>query len=218
MTKTDKELGLKIHKHLYELGIETPLKDFAKYSENDKSEIIEKSFKNIMQVLGLDLQDDSLAGTPQRISKMFLYEIFSGLNYNNFPKATTVENKMRYDEMVIINDITVSSTCEHHFVTIDGMAKIAYIPNKVVLGLSKFNRIVDFFSRRPQIQERLTEQIYFALALILDTENIAVEVVAVHHCVKSRGVKDTHSYTTTRKLGGDFKTDLAVRNEFLNTK
>lgn len=211
--KTDIKLGKEVHKHLHELGVETPMQQILKNQE----EIIRQSFSNIMDALGLDTFDDSLIDTPARVAHMYVNQIFSGLDYKNFPKCTTVENKMKYDEMVIINDITVNSNCEHHFVVIDGTAKIAYIPKKKVLGLSKFNRVVSFFSKRPQIQERLTEQIYYALAFILDTDDIAVEISAVHHCVKSRGVQDANSYTTTRKLGGCFK-ELEVRNEFLNSK
>ena len=213
--KTDKELGENIRLHLLEKGVETPMNS-NKYAEVNSRKIIHDSFKNIMNALNLDLSDDSLSGTPDRVAKMFLDEIFSGLSYDNFPKCTTVENKMRYDEMVIEKDITVSSTCEHHFVVIDGLAKIAYIPKEKILGLSKLNRIVDFFSRRPQIQERLCEQIYHALAFILETEDVAVEISAVHHCVKSRGIKDTNSYTITRKLGGVFKANHDTRNEFLS--
>lgn len=211
--KTDIKLGKEVHKHLHELGVETPMQQ----PSSNQEEIIRQSFSNIMDALGLDTFDDSLIGTPARVAHMYVNQIFSGLDYKNFPKCTTVENKMKYDEMVIINDITVNSNCEHHFVVIDGTAKIAYIPKKKVLGLSKFNRVVSFFSKRPQIQERLTEQIYYALAFILDTDDIAVEISAVHHCVKSRGVQDANSYTTTRKLGGCFK-KLEVRNEFLKSK
>lgn len=213
--KTDKELGESIRLHLLAKGVETPM-NANKYAENDSRTIIYDSFKNIMMALNLDLSDDSLSGTPDRVAKMFLDEIFSGLSYENFPKCTTVANKMHYDEMVIEKDITVSSTCEHHFVVIDGLAKIAYIPKDKILGLSKLNRIVDFFSRRPQIQERLCEQIYHALSFILNTEDVAVEISAVHHCVKSRGIKDTNSYTITRKLGGVFKANHDTRNEFLS--
>ena len=213
--KTDKDLGENIRLHLLEKGVETPM-NANKYADVDSRKIIHDSFKNIMTALNLDLSDDSLSGTPDRVAKMFLDEIFLGLSYENFPKCTTVANKMNYDEMVIEKDITVSSTCEHHFVVIDGLAKIAYIPKDKILGLSKLNRIVDFFSRRPQIQERLCEQIYHALAYILETEDVAVEISAVHHCVKSRGIKDTNSYTITRKLGGVFRTNHDTRNEFLS--
>jgi GTP cyclohydrolase I len=147
---------------------------------------------------------------------MYVNEIFWGLDYDAFPKCTTVSNKMRYDEMVIERNINVQSNCEHHFVVIDGLATVAYIPKDKVLGLSKINRVVEYFSKRPQIQERLTEQIYHALQYILGTDNIAVVIDAQHFCVKSRGVEDVGSSTTTSKLGGVFKSDPSVRLEFMN--
>lgn len=213
----DLQLGLEVQKHLILIGVETPIKQNHVMQYDQVKRAMEASFTGIMELLGLDLSDDSLMDTPRRVTKMYLHEIFYGLDYFNFPKCTAVANKMQHNEMVIENKITVSSTCEHHFVTIDGFAKIGYIPGKVVLGLSKLNRIVDFFSKRPQIQERLGEQIYHALAFILQTEDIAVEITAVHHCVKSRGIRDTNSYTITRKLGGVFK-NQATRNEFLSSK
>ena len=146
---------------------------------------------------------------------MYHHEIFWGLDYEAFPKCTTVNNKMKYDEMVIEKNINVQSNCEHHFVIIDGKATIAYIPKEKVLGLSKMNRIVEYFSKRPQIQERLTEQIYYALQYILETDNIAVLINAEHFCVKSRGVEDVGSSTITSKLGGCFKSDSSVRAEFM---
>lgn len=169
-----------------------------------------------MEALGLDLTDDSLIDSPRRVAKMFVSEIFWGLDYDNFPKCTAVENKMRYDEMVVERNISVMSSCEHHFVVIDGNATVAYIPGQHVLGLSKLNRIVEYFSKRPQIQERLTEQIYFALQYILGTDDIAVVVDAIHYCVRSRGVEDHGSSTVTSKLGGRFRTDPALRAEFMS--
>jgi GTP cyclohydrolase IA len=215
--QTDFQLGEKVQNYLIDKMVETPMVTHNSMDWEGRYRAVESAFTGIMQVLGLDLNDDSLKDTPKRVAKMYLQEIFYGLDYHNFPKCTAVMNKMNHDEMVIEKDVTVSSTCEHHFVTIDGFAKIAYIPKDHVLGLSKLNRIVDFFSKRPQIQERLTEQIYHALSLILQTEDIAVEISAVHHCVKSRGIKDTNSYTITRKLGGAFMRQ-ATRNEFLNSK
>ena len=161
-----------------------------------------------MKLLELDLSDDSLVDTPKRVAKMYVNEIFWGLDYEAFPKCTAVDNKMKYDEMVIERNINVQSNCEHHFVVIDGVATVAYI--------SKLNRVVEYFAKRPQIQERLTEQVYHALSYILDTENIGVIVDAQHYCVKSRGVEDVGSSTITSKLGGCFKNDPAVRNEFMN--
>lgn len=215
--KTDFELGAKVNQFLLKKGVETPVKVNNAMDFESCTRAMESSFTSIMEILGLDLRDDSLMDTPRRVTKMYLQEIFYGLDYRNFPKCTAVANKMQHNEMVIEPQITVSSTCEHHFVTIDGFAKVAYIPNEKVLGLSKMNRIVDFFSKRPQIQERLTEQIFHALSFILETEDIAVEISAIHHCVKSRGIRDTNSYTMTRKLGGKFK-EPAVRNEFLSSR
>jgi len=198
-------------------GVETPVKETGQYIDRkSKIGVIEKLFEEIMLSLGLDLSDDSLAETPLRVAKMYVNEIFWGLDYDAFPKCTTVSNKMRYDEMVIERNINVQSNCEHHFVIIDGLATVAYIPNEKVLGLSKINRIVEYFSKRPQIQERLTEQVYHALQYILGTDNVAVVINAQHYCVKSRGVEDTGSSTMTSKLGGCFKTDPSVRAEFMS--
>ena len=213
-TKTDPALGLEIHKHLVSKGVETPIEEMN-ISRTDKIESIEKDFTNIMRTLGLDLSDDSLMDTPKRVAKMYVNEIFWGLDYEAFPKCTAVENKMQYDEMVVERSINVQSNCEHHFVVIDGVATVGYIPNKKVLGLSKMNRIVEYFSKRPQIQERLTEQVWHALQYILDTDDIAVVVDAQHFCVKSRGVEDVGSSTTTSKLGGVFKENQIVRSEFM---
>lgn len=214
-TKTDPELGLRVHKHLVEMGVETPSAP-NDLDRKDKISLIEINFRRIMETLGLDLNDDSLAETPNRVAKMMVNEIFWGLDYEAFPKCTTVDNKMRYDEMVIERNINVQSNCEHHFVVIDGLATVAYIPKDRVLGLSKINRIVEYFSKRPQIQERLTEQVYYALQYILGTDNVAVVINAQHYCVRSRGVEDTGSSTMTSKLGGCFKTDPMVRAEFMS--
>lgn len=213
--KADPALGIAIHEHLVKCGVETPTTQ-NNLSRTDKIDLIENHFRQIMQILNLDLDDDSLADTPKRVAKMFVNEIFWGLDYETFPKCTTVENKMHYDEMVVERNINVQSNCEHHFVVIDGKAVVGYIPNKKVLGLSKINRIVEYFSKRPQIQERLTEQIYHALQFILETDNVAVVIDAQHFCVKSRGVEDVGSSTVTSKLGGVFKTDPSVRAEFMN--
>lgn len=213
-TKADPELGRQVHEHLVKCGVETPTIE-TKLDRSQKIEIIQQKFADIMQVLGLDLSDDSLIETPKRVAKMYVGEIFWGLDYDAFPKCTTVDNKMAYDEMVVERNVNVQSNCEHHFVVIDGVATVAYIPNKKVLGLSKINRVVEYFSKRPQIQERLTEQVYHALQYILDTDNIGVVIHAQHYCVKSRGVEDTGSSTVTSKLGGVFKTDPNVRTEFM---
>jgi len=214
-TKTDPVLGLEVHKHLVKCGVETPVIDNG-INRKDKIEKIESHFTEIMKIMGLDLTDDSLIETPKRVAKMYVNEIFWGLDYEAFPKCTAVDNKMKYDEMVIERNVNVQSNCEHHFVVIDGIATVAYIPKDKVLGLSKLNRVVEYFSKRPQIQERLTEQVYHALQYILGTDDIAVVVDAQHYCVKSRGVEDVGSSTVTSKLGGCFKEDPAVRNEFMN--
>jgi GTP cyclohydrolase I len=214
-TKTDPELGRKVHEHLVAMGVETPTFKTS-LTAKEKIDEIERGFKHIMVVLGLDTDDDSLCETPNRVAKMYVNEIFWGLDPEAFPKCTTVDNKMKYDEMVIERNVNVQSNCEHHFVVIDGKATVAYIPKSKVLGLSKINRVVEYFSKRPQIQERLTEQIYHALQFILETDDIAVVIDAQHYCVKSRGVEDVGSSTITSKLGGEFKTDLALRAEFMN--
>ena len=213
--KTDSELGLKIHNHLVSLGVETPVTEKI-LTSSEKINIIQDKFYDIMVTLGLDLTDDSLADTPKRVAKMFVNEIFWGLDYDAFPKCTTIQNKMGYNEMLIERNINVQSNCEHHFVVIDGLATVGYIPKDVVLGLSKINRVVEYFAKRPQVQERLTEQVFHALEYILDTDNIAVVIDAQHYCVKSRGVEDTGSSTVTSKLGGAFKNDPTTRAEFMS--
>ncbi|WP_372767821.1 GTP cyclohydrolase I FolE [Pseudoalteromonas sp.] len=195
-------------------GLETPLKDVG-LSPEQKYEKIKDLFTEVVDTLGLDLEDDSLNETPHRIAKMYVREIFAGLDYENFPKIALIENKMKVDEMVKVNNISLTSTCEHHFVTIDGYAKVAYIPSEKIIGLSKINRIVRFFAKRPQVQERLTQQILIALQTLLETENVAVSINATHYCVKSRGVMDATSDTSTTALGGIFKTNTNTRSEFL---
>ena len=213
-TKTDPVLGKKVHEHLMSVGVETPVIDNG-LSRKEKIDSIQNNFYEIATTLGLDLKDDSLVDTPKRVAKMYVNEIFWGLDYAAFPKVTVVDNKMQYNEMVVERGISVQSYCEHHFVNIDGLATVAYIPNNKVLGLSKMNRVVEYFSRRPQIQERLTEQIYHALSFILETENVALTIDAKHFCVKSRGVEDTECSTVTSRLGGNFKAHPEVRAEFL---
>jgi GTP cyclohydrolase I len=214
-TKTDPELGKQVHEHLVKMGVETPIKK-RNLDRKEQIDIIEGNFAEIMRALGLDLTDDSLIDTPKRVAKMYVNEIFWGLDYDSFPKCTTVDNKMKYNEMVVERNVNVQSNCEHHFVVIDGLATVAYVPKDKVLGLSKINRIVEYFSKRPQIQERLTEQIFHTLQFILGTEDVAVMIDAQHYCVKSRGVEDTGSSTVTSRLGGGFKNDPAARAEFLN--
>ncbi len=194
----------------------TPYKENG-LSSLEKKEKIESLFSEIMKTLGLDLTDDSLRETPQRVAKMYVDEIFYGLQSDNFPKMTVVENKFDYDHAVVEVNIVTNSHCEHHFVPIIGKTHIAYVPNKKVLGLSKLNRIVDYFAKRPQIQERLTLQIHQALTTILETQDVAVVVDAMHSCVKTRGIKDVTSMTRTSKLSGAFKEDTSHRLEFMNT-
>lgn len=216
-TKVDPVLGKRVRQHLINCGVETPVNTDKLAVENKKKiEVIEDAFNTIWSTMGMNLNDDSLADTPNRMAKMYVNEIYFGLKEENFPKCTTVDNKMKYDEMVVERNVNVQSNCEHHGVVIDGVATVGYIPRDKVLGLSKINRIVEYFSKRPQIQERLTEQIYHALQLILETDNIGVVIDAQHFCVKSRGVEDTGSSTITSKLGGVFKTDPSVRSEFMN--
>ncbi|AWB72386.1 GTP cyclohydrolase I FolE [Vibrio cholerae] len=196
-------------------GLETPMQpNLATPAE--KKEKIEQHMREILNLLGLDLTDDSLEETPQRIAKMYVDEIFSGLDYDNFPKITVIENKMKVSEMVKVKDITLTSTCEHHLVTIDGTAAVAYIPRGKIIGLSKINRIVRFFAQRPQVQERMTQQILVALQTLLESDDVAVTIDATHYCVKSRGVMDATSVTTTTALGGIFKSNPATRAEFLH--
>ncbi|MEW8348129.1 MAG: GTP cyclohydrolase I FolE, partial [Candidatus Thiodiazotropha taylori] len=184
--------------------------------QDQKYDRIRDLMSDVMQTLGLDLTDDSLTETPHRIAKMYIHEIFSGLDYSHFPKITLIENKMGSDEMISVGEIDLTSTCEHHFITIDGKVKVAYLPSASLIGLSKINRIVRFFAQRPQVQERLTRQILVALQTLLDTEDVAVMIEATHYCVKARGVMDSNSFTTTKALGGCFKQDAAVRAEFLS--
>jgi GTP cyclohydrolase I len=199
---------------LIERGLETPLIP-NQLSSSEKKKRIKDLFTEIVSTLGLDLNDDSLAETPHRIAKMYVNEIFAGLNYENFPSISMIENKMAVDEMVKVTDINLISTCEHHFVTIDGLAKVAYIPSNKIIGLSKLNRIVRFFAQRPQVQERLTQQILVAVQTLTDTQDVAVSINATHYCVKSRGVMDINSTTSTSALGGVFKTNAQTRSEFL---
>ena len=196
-------------------GLETPMIENGLNSEQ-KYERIKGLMTEVMNTLGLDLSDDSLAETPHRISKMYVREIFSGLDYTKFPKLSLIDNKMGANEMVKIRDIDLTSTCEHHFVTIDGTARVAYIPADKIIGLSKINRIVRFFAQRPQVQERLTRQILVALQSLLGTEDVAVSIEATHYCVKSRGIRDTNSQTSTTALGGCFRENIHTRAEFLN--
>jgi len=196
-------------------SIETPLrKDAFLLSDEQKMAIIENKFRDIMDVLGLDLTDDSLSGTPHRVAKMFVKEIFYGLNPANKPQISVFENKFKYGEMLVEKNIGLNSTCEHHFLPIVGKAHVAYVSSGEVIGLSKINRIVDYFARRPQVQERLTVQIANELKRILKTEDVAVVIDAKHLCVSSRGIQDEGSSTITAEYGGVFK-EQQRREEFL---
>ena len=218
MSPSNSHLSLEaqqVRQALVDAGLETPMVENG-YSDEEKYQRIKASFTDIVATLGLDLSNDSLQETPHRITKMYLNEIFSGLDYSSFPKITTIENQMGTDETVKVKNINLTSTCEHHFITIDGFATIAYIPKEKVIGLSKINRLVRFFAQRPQVQERLTRQLMVAMQTLLDTPDVAVFIDATHYCVKSRGVMDSDSSTETLALGGQFKKNPSLRSEFLN--
>lgn len=215
-SKVDAKLGKEIHQELKKRGIETPMVHSWLNCSTENYENIAEHIKAIMQCLGLDVTDDSLQGTPMRIAKMYLNEVFWGLNYQYFPKITTIENKMQYNNMLVERHIRVNSFCEHHLLPFIGEAFVAYIPEKKVIGLSKINRLVEFFSRRPQVQERLTEQVFCALCFVLETEDVAVVIKAEHTCVRVRGVEDTNSDTLTSRLGGCFMSNFQLRNELFN--
>ncbi|THF51911.1 GTP cyclohydrolase I FolE [Flavobacterium supellecticarium] len=195
---------------------ETPLRpDAFEISDEEKINAIKKDVESILNTLGLDLTDDSLKGTPNRVAKMFVKEIFGGLNPAKKPSSSTFDNKYKYGEMLVEKNITVYSTCEHHLLPIVGRAHVAYISNGTVVGLSKMNRIVDFFAKRPQVQERLTIQIVQELQRVLNTQDVACVIDAKHLCVNSRGIRDIESSTVTAEFGGKFKEDK-VRREFLD--
>ncbi|TPN84552.1 GTP cyclohydrolase I FolE [Aquimarina algicola] len=194
----------------------TPLREDAfKLSDKEKIALIKEDVKHIMETLGLDLTDDSLKGTPQRVAKMFVNEIFSGLHPERKPDASTFENHYKYGEMLVEKNITVYSTCEHHLLPIVGRAHVAYISNGTVVGLSKMNRIVDYYAKRPQVQERMTMQIVQDLQVVLGTKDVACVIDAKHLCVNSRGIRDIESSTVTSEFGGKFKEE-SVRREFLD--
>ena len=219
MIHTEKEL---ISIQIEEMGdqhvmttIETPMREDAfLLSDEEKIAQIEDKFRDIMNIMGMDLTDDSLQGTPHRVAKMYIKEIFSGLNPANKPAVKLFENKYQYKEMLVERNITFYSNCEHHFVPIIGKAHVAYISGGKVIGLSKLNRIVQFFAKRPQVQERLTIQIAEELKRVMETEDVAVLIDAVHLCVSSRGVQDFNSSTVTSSYSGAFNNE-ATRNEFL---
>ncbi len=194
---------------------QTPLrKDAFDKTDEEKIELIKKDVESILTTLGMDLTDDSLKGTPNRVAKMFVKEIFGGLNPNKKPSSSTFDNKYKYNEMLVEKNITVYSTCEHHLLPIVGRAHVAYISNGTVVGLSKMNRIVDYYAKRPQVQERLTIQIVKELQKVLNTEDVACIIDAKHLCVNSRGIRDIESSTVTAEFGGKFKNET-TRKEFL---
>jgi GTP cyclohydrolase I len=204
------------HDHL-SASRQTPLKaDAFVLSEEEKIGKIQEHVAAILDILGMDLTDDSLKGTPKRVAKAYVKEIFGGLNPERRPSASTFENKYEYGEMLVEKNITLYSTCEHHLLPIIGKAHIAYISNGNVVGLSKMNRIVDYYAKRPQVQERLTLQVIEELQRILKTENVACIIDAKHLCVNSRGIRDVASSTVTAEYGGVFKTDETLRKEFLS--
>lgn len=208
---TDEEIG---DEHIM-TSVETPMREGAfDMSDDEKIAQIEYHFRQIMETLGLDLTDDSLKGTPKRVAKMYVQEIFSGLNPKNMPSVALFENKYQYNEMLVEKNISFYSNCEHHFVPIFGKAHVAYIANGQVIGLSKLNRIVQHFAKRPQVQERLTMQIAKEIQKLLGTEDVAVMIDAKHLCVASRGIKDDTSSTITSFYGGKFQEEI-TRNEFL---
>ena len=201
--------------HLFS-GIETPLRKDAFAMEDElKMELIEKHFRHIMEIMGLDMTDDSLKGTPKRVAKMYIEEVFSGLDPKNKPAIALFDNKYKYNQMLVEKDITVFSNCEHHFVPIYGKAHVAYISSGKVIGLSKLNRIVEYYAKRPQVQERLTVQIANELKQALQTEDVAVVIDAQHMCVQSRGIRDSGSSTVTAYYGGKFEEEM-TKKEFLS--
>ena len=212
---TNKEAITVLGNNHISTNVKTPLRaDAFEKSDDEKIKNIQHHFKKIMHELGLDLSDDSLSGTPYRVAKMYVKELFYGLNPANKPKLSIFENKYGYKKMLVEQNITIDSACEHHFLPIVGFAHVAYIPKDKVIGLSKINRLVDYYSRRPQVQERLVLQILNDLQNVLDTKDVIVSVTAKHLCVSSRGIKDQNSFTTTLEYGGCFS-ETTTRNEFL---
>lgn len=210
------ELNDEIGNNHISTSINNPIRDDAfELSDDKKIELIKKDVEHILETLGIDLTDDSLKGTPNRVAKMFVKEIFGGLNPNKKPSSSTFENNYKYGEMLVEKNITLYSTCEHHLLPIVGRAHVAYISNGTVVGLSKMNRIVDYYAKRPQVQERLTMQIVQELQRVLNTEDVACIIDAKHLCVNSRGIRDIESSTVTSEFGGKFKEDK-VKREFLD--
>lgn len=216
MNKTDPCLGIEVKNYLRRHNVESPI-DFERYHQTTADEKVDRIavlMKESLEIMGFDLSNDSVCDTPRRVAKMWVKEVMSGLDYNHFPRIMTFDNKFQSAGMVVEKNVKSMSLCSHHLVTIDGVATVAYIPKSKVIGLSKINRVVEFFSRRPQEAERLTLQIFYALEYILETSDIAVYLNGVHYCVRARGVNDTDSSTATVKLGGVFHDDPQVRQEF----
>jgi GTP cyclohydrolase I len=211
--KSDFDLGVRVRDHLTSLGLET-VKDTPK--KGAARDALEKGIAVFFDRMGLDLGDESIAESPLRIAQMFADELCAGLDYANFPKCTTQPTIEADNEMVMLKDITTISLCEHHFQTIAGRTHIAYIPGETLLGVSKLARITNFFMRRPQVQERLTAQIFYALQFILGTEDVAVQQESAHYCIRARGVMDPNSMMVTSKMGGRFMTNPSLRQEYLH--
>lgn len=213
-SKNDRDLGALVKEHLIKLNLESPVREYYKFENyEEKLKKLTEVYTEAVKILGIDLNNDSTNETPKRIAKMYLKEVMYGLDYDNFPRIMKFENAFQNSAMVVEKNIKVNSLCSHHFVPTIGYATVAYIPKDKVLGLSKLNRVVDFFSRRPQEQERLVMQIQAALSYVLETEDVAVFIEADHYCVKWRGVHD-HSSMITSKLGGSFFNNETVRKEF----
>lgn len=217
MNTKNYELGLKIKKLLEDNELENPVlqDNIAKWGEHDYLFTLQTKFADFLKHLGLNLTDSSVANTPKRVIKFFINELFYGLDYNNFPSISLVANKFKYTKPLISQGITLDSTCEHHLVSIRGKAVIAYMPKSKIVGLSKLNRVVEFFASRPQVQERLTRQIFIVLQYILETEDVAVAVNALHNCIAIRGIRDSSSTTLTMELGGNFLDDEVLRDNFV---
>ncbi|MCC2624534.1 MAG: cyclohydrolase FolE [Burkholderiales bacterium] len=214
MYSKDPELGLIIHKHLMDKQVESPA-FFNKLNSNNFA-LIEQKVAELLEVIGMDLSDASVADTPKRTAKFFINDLFYGLDYNNFPKMTTNPNNYAYHRGVFSEAISFNSTCEHHMVAISGHAYLAYIPKDKIIGLSKLNRVVDFFAKRPQVQERVTRQIFYALQKILSTEDIAIGIKAKHHCIAIRGVRHDDTKNMTVEFGGQFASNQQLQTVIYN--
>lgn len=210
-----KNIAANVRNHLIDLKLESPILELDSDTSYDRYQAIQAHVEQMLTLLGMDTSDNSIQGTPDRVTKMFMYELFKGINYDNFPSISMFDIGDTEGDLILERDIKLQSVCEHHLLPILGFTHIAYIPNKKVVGLSKLNRIADFFARRPQVQERLTAQIRATIQFLLETEDVAVIIDAEHLCVKMRGIKDPCSSTVTSSLGGRFKTNDALRAEFL---